>query len=301
MKLLFVRWGSSTVSHIRRLARIRRTLLGIILVISVCLLAEWLPQRSAMQVMVAEEQGIPLTVICYDQLMTDPVGDALPLQLLEEDLRWLQQQGFETVLPAQLRRFVDGMGELPEKPVLLVMNGGYRTILTQVLPLLQEYGCRAVAAVAGSDADLYCGSVPRVEEEARLSWNENRMLEKSGLFEIASQSYSLHTPSGSDGRKGLARLRGESTARYHQLLLEDLLTMQTRMNEELSHDASVFCYPFGEKNTESQLVLEEMGFWMALSVGEGPVYLHENTDLLELSMTERTAEPSAEFFDQWIS
>ena len=79
MKLLFVRWGSSAVSHIRRLARIRRTLLGIILVISVCLLAEWLPRRSAMQVMVAEEQGIPLTVICYDQLMTDPVGDALPL------------------------------------------------------------------------------------------------------------------------------------------------------------------------------------------------------------------------------
>ena len=59
---------------------------------------------------------------------------------LEEDLRWLAENGYETVLPRELA----AEGSLPEKPVLVTFDDGYRS----------NYTLSPFAEVPGKGGDL---------------------------------------------------------------------------------------------------------------------------------------------------
>jgi len=86
---------------------------------------------------------------------------------------------------------------LPDKPVLLCWDDGYKSFYTHVLPLLKAYNFPAVLALvgewmsAGKDETVLYGST-YVSREKFLSWQEVMAVHKSGLVEIASHSMNLH-------------------------------------------------------------------------------------------------------------
>lgn len=272
---------------VRRRTKVLTVLAGTALTLSVCLLAEQLPGKSLPASVQIGEKGFSLPVICYEDIDTG---------LLSEDLVWLAEQGYETVDCEQVITFARGLGEPPEKPILLLFGGSARAICTEVLPLLEEQQVCGNAVIFGSDADLYSDSVPKTEE-AKLSWNEIRMLDRSDAMELISGSYGMHSKKGVDGRKGVSRLRGESPADYRAELSGDILTMQTRMNEEISHDASVFCYSFGEETDESEAVLKDLGFLMSLTEGDDVDCIEDTDDLFGIEYLCRGKESTEKFFE----
>ena len=50
---------------------------------------------------------------------------------LESDMAYLQKNGYESVLPSQLRR-----GEIPEKPVMITFDDGFLSTYKYALPIL---------------------------------------------------------------------------------------------------------------------------------------------------------------------
>lgn len=170
-----------------------------------------------------------------------------------------------------------GLKEIPEKPVLLLFSGSGREIFTDYAPVLQKKNVKANVVICGSDADLYSNSIPKTDE-AKLSWNEIRSLEKSGLIETVSGGYALcHT---------------EKTFSPEELK-EDLLLMQTRMNEELFHDASVLVCPC-EKGSEQLAV--ELGFLMVLKEREDTDHSKDAGNLYFVDYISRGDSSPEEFF-----
>lgn len=96
------------------------------------LLAFWWAGRAA----ASAGEGVCLPILMYHDITANPLeaGDyALTADQLEEDLRALKDNGWTPVSVSEVLRYVLEGGPLPDKPVLLVFDDGYRSFLTQAL------------------------------------------------------------------------------------------------------------------------------------------------------------------------
>ena len=108
------------------------------------------------QVFAPRGSSVELPVIMYHSLVTDDRAAApyvCPISRVEGDLRWLTENGYQSVSLAQLIAFANGQGTLPPKPVLITLDDGYRNNLTLLPPLLEQYDACAVIAVVGDVGD----------------------------------------------------------------------------------------------------------------------------------------------------
>ena len=95
---------------------------------------------------------------------------------LREDLQWLADNGWTTVLPGQL-----AAGDpIPEKAVMLTFDDGYRGNYELAYPLLQDFQAKAVISIVVSYVD---GQNPDF-----LTWDMCREMSQSGLVEIGSHT-----------------------------------------------------------------------------------------------------------------
>ena len=217
-------------------------------------------------------EGVAVPAVMYHNVLPDGAQGALgdyviSASELEGDLQYLRDAGYTGVTPRQLWDFARGVGELPEKPVLLTFDDGFESMLQVVLPLLREYGFPAAAALVGRYTDLYSGSVPRELAYSHLSWSQAKELAESGLVEIACHSYDLHELEGD--RRGMKKKSGESSAAYRKALADDLLLMQEKCRDYLGEEPVALVYPYGFYNEESEALAEEFGFSMTLTCEEG--------------------------------
>ena len=83
-----------------------------------------------------------------------------------------------------LPRELAGGEPLPEKPLLITFDDGYRSNYELLFPLLQAYQMKAVVSIMVYMQD--------VSADNFLSWDMCREMADSGLVEIGSHAYSLH-------------------------------------------------------------------------------------------------------------
>lgn len=214
----------------------------------------------------APEASVP--IIMYHLVTENPryIGKyGITPAMLEDDLRYLQREGYSTVVMADLIDYVHEGVPLPAKPVMLTFDDGNTSDVTYVLPLLEKYDMRAVFSVIGEAADKY--TAQRAENPRakfpNMTWCEIKRLHESGRGEIQSHGYNVH------GKNGAGIRRGESDAAYHARLLADLQKLQERCQAELGEVPTTFTYPLGIFSAGTQAVLEELGFVASLSCQEG--------------------------------
>ena len=66
---------------------------------------------------------------------------------LEADLRYLTENGYETVFMADLIAFVHEGRPLPDKPIVLTFDDGYYNNYSKGMPLLEQYDMKMVLSV----------------------------------------------------------------------------------------------------------------------------------------------------------
>lgn len=216
-----------------------------------------------------------LPVLMYHHVVPDGAACsiyAVTVSRLEEDFRYLSENGYAAVLPRELAA---GM-ELPEKAVMITFDDGYVSNYELMYPLLQKYRLRAVIHVIVSKPDLgapnYC------------SWDMLREMSASGLVEIGSHTYDLHKSAAGgsyDGarRNGVQRIAGESDAAFRARVLDDIQLSFDRLNEELNTPAVCFAYPYGAVDSASLALIESL-FAVSLSTSRRTADLSDGLYLL---------------------
>ena len=218
----------------------------------------------------SSQEGAPVTyerqmpVLMYHHVVPD--GQAcnemtVTVGRLEQDLRWLAENGYETVLPREL-----AAGEsLPEKPILLTFDDGYHSNYDLAYPLLQKYQAKAAIAVMVFMPDNWAGGF--------LSWDMCREMTASGLVEIGSHGYAIHNLDQREGNfvpgqaNGVQRRTGESEDDFRRRVLEDLRLSHERIAAELGTAPSFFAYPFGKTDPDADAYLNAL---FPLTVVTGP-------------------------------
>jgi len=171
---------------------------------------------------------------------------------LEQDLQWLTENGYHTVLPRELA----AGRPLPEKAVLITFDDGYRSTYDLAYPLFQKYQVKAVIALMVYMQDYWSGSF--------LSWDMCREMMASGLVEIGSHGYTIHNLDERMGSfvpgqaNGVQRRKGESDVDFQRRVLEDLRYSYERIAVETGAAPAYFAYPFGKTDPDADAFLQAL-------------------------------------------
>lgn len=234
------------------------------------------------------EPAVKLPILMYHSL-TDKASNVntytVPQSGFEADLKYLQDNGYTTVLMSEVIDYVDGKGDLPEKPIVLSFDDGFRNNLTIGLPLLEKYNMKAVISVVGSYSEKFAALDDKNPDYAYLDWNDIKALKDSGRIEIDNHSYNMHmlpgTKGNTDSRRGAAQKSNEGKESYKKKLTEDVEKTQNMLKEFCGIEPQVFTYPYGELCKTSEITLKELGFRATLSCLEKMNYVSVgNTDSL---------------------
>ena len=186
---------------------------------------------------------------------------------LEDDLKFIKNNGYTTITMTDLINYVYSDYELPEKPIIITFDDGHYNNLTYALPLLEKYDMVAVISIVGKYTDTYTESDEANPNYGYLRWKDINDLMKSGRFEFQNHTYELHNIT--KNRRGCMKMKGESFEAYKTVLSKDLSKLQQEFSINTGYIPNTFTYPFGAISSDSMDIIKELGFKASLSCNEG--------------------------------
>lgn len=241
------------------------------------------------------DKVICLPIIMYHSVSPGTVNkDSITPREFENDLKYLKENGYESITMRELTDYIDGAGELPEKPVVLSFDDGYYNNYKYVYPLLQEYDTRIVMSVIVNSIDQFTEKPTQNDGFTHITWYQlNEMLD-SGYVEIQNHSYNLHKMGKS--RAGCAQGKSESLEDYNKVLSEDALKAQSRIYEMTGNMPSTFAYPYGKYNDNTVDIIKSLGFKATFSCDYGINLINKEgeTDLFNMKRICRSNNEGAE-------
>ncbi len=244
-----------------------------------------------------ENKGTAVPILMYHNITDKSYGDKYTVTAaeLEEDLKYISENGYTAIGLNDLINYTEGKGKLPQKPIIITFDDGFESLYTLGLPLFKKYNCKAVAAVIGSYTQLFTDNEDHNIEYSHLNWEEINEMAKSGLIEIQNHTYDLHEIK--NGRKGAAQKNGESIENYKKVLEEDVKRLNKDVLSYTGQEPTSFIYPYGNFNENTEKLIEEMGFKAILNCYEKVNYISASEDLKHLCRFLRPSGiSSVEFF-----
>ena len=208
-----------------------------------------------------------LPIVMYHEVRPDRTGkdSVLPAEL-EEDLKYLTENGFTCITMERLIAYVYDGAPLPDKPVILSFDDGYLNNYVYALPLLEKYSSPAVLSVIGRAADDFTETGDEDPAYAHLSWPRLLQMRAGGLIELQNHSYDMHKPGP---RVGCCRMADETWTEFENVFTADVCRARDALYEHTGAVSSTFAYPYGLSSPGSDAMLEEMGFRASLSCDFG--------------------------------
>ncbi|MGN0178737.1 MAG: polysaccharide deacetylase family protein [Monoglobaceae bacterium] len=253
-----------------------RTAIVYVIIFSVAISAVYLVFAASEGNEYKEEEtaGVSLPVLMYHSICSSSgkQGKFIVSETgLEQDLKYISDNGYTSVSAAQIIDFVYNGTPLPEKPILLTFDDGYYNNYCYAFPLLKKYNSKAVISIIGKYTDIYSETEEENPLYSHITWDEAREMCESGLVEIENHSYNSHTTD--KGRNGTKKKKGESEAAYAEYISSDIGKLQEEIHANLGYTPQLFAYPFGSVSEASYDILKQMGFKMTLSCEEKVNYL----------------------------
>lgn len=187
----------------------------------------------------------PLYVLMYHHLVEDGANLSdwtITADRFREDLQWLKDNGYNTVLPREL---VSGE-DLPDNPVLVTFDDGYASNYHLALPILQETGSKAVIALITERINS--------QKPDFLTWDMCRAMQQSGLVEFGSHTHDSH----SGEKPGILRRDGETQEEYQKRIFPDLQTSVDLISSNLGAEVYYFAHPHGQKDEWAEDYVREL-------------------------------------------
>ncbi len=189
-------------------------------------------------------------------------------EAFNQHMQWLASRRLAVSLD-QVIAYLERRETLLPGSVLVTIDDGYRSTLTEALPVLQKYQVPAIAFLTSDRVDRRPTGDSQVEsgvEEPILTWEEVRTLRAGGV-EIGSHSLT---------HRSLARMPGAQAR-------EEALGSLRRIEEKTGSAVRAFAYPFGTRadySAKTAAYLREAGYRCAFTSQHGSVTT--GADIFEL-------------------
>ena len=208
-----------------------------------------------------EEGKIKLPVLMYHLVSKNQCKKnkfIVSQEIFEQDLKYIQENGYTTILIKDFVDYTQGKSELPEKPILLTFDDGAYNNYLYAFPLAKKYNAKFIFSPIAIEAEKYSKVHDENPSYAHASWENIREMSESGLIEIQNHTYDMHKQG--NPRLGCTKKRGESENIYKEKLSSDINKAQELIEEKTKIKPTAFFYPFGACCKGSEEIIESIGF-----------------------------------------
>jgi peptidoglycan/xylan/chitin deacetylase (PgdA/CDA1 family) len=198
-----------------------------------------------------EPSPVRVPILVYHGVRTTMSSDSADVRqfnlsplLLERQLAYLRDQEFTPITFAQLAEYFTNGNALPPRPIILSFDDGWKTQITEALPLLTKYGMVATFYI-----------YPNViGHEHYMDWEDVRTLVDAGM-EIGSHS---------KGHQYMTK-QGASA------LEEEIMGSKRTLEEYTGINVTTFAYPFGLSNEDVRDMVRDAGYTTGRALEPGTV------------------------------
>ena len=208
-----------------------------------------------------QENTINLPVLMYHLVLKNPKNKnqfIISQKTFEEDLQYIKNNGYTTVLVKDLIDYTEGKSELPPKPILLTFDDGAYNNYLYAFPLAKKYNMKFVFSPIAAEAEKYSQIKDENPNYSHANWEEIREMSDSGLVEIQNHTYNMHC--SKNPRVGCTKKFGESEETYKRNLSEDISKSQELIEKNTGKKPTAFFYPFGACSKCSEKIIRSLGF-----------------------------------------
>ncbi len=256
---------------------------------------------STIAVLARESTGTPLPIVMYHHLSNNPksLGDyVISVSQLENDLKYLRENGYETVSTDQLIKAKEGKEKLPKKPCMITFDDGFESTYAYALPLLKKYKMCAVVSIMGKETQKYSDLSDHNLAYSYMNWDCVKAADKSGILEVQCHTNAMHElwP-----RRGCSRNYGESREQYESALKADIEAFQDKFKSVTGHTTTALALPFGSYSDDTIEIMHSFGFKVIFTCTQKINHLKgDENELLELGRFNRPSGlGSAQFFKRF--
>lgn len=214
------------------------------------------PYSSIRKLMGNNENGI--NVLAYHHVVPDKEKkevwknnlDVMKLSTFESHMKYLYENGYQTITLDELYQWKNDEIELPEKSIVLTFDDGYTSVLKFVQPILEKYGFYASIFVIG------CNTPKNTSEYEYGILNYvglDEINKENDTLDFYSHGYALHTMD-KDKNTVLENMNEDD-------FVYDL------KNQKVVTDVCYFAYPWGKENESLFQVMEKQGVKLAFDYG----------------------------------
>jgi peptidoglycan/xylan/chitin deacetylase (PgdA/CDA1 family) len=177
----------------------------------------------------------------------------------DSHIKYVASQGLGASLD-ELEAFVRGDRALTKDAVVITSDDGFRSVWTNMLPILRNYDVPAVAYVTPSlirETDALPSHLPSDQPEHYMSWTELGRLAEHGVA-IGCHSFT---------HRSLAQMPLREAREQAEKAME-------LFRARLGRDVLSFAYPYGTRadySDETARMLREVGYTTAFTSQHGPI------------------------------
>lgn len=158
--------------------------------------------------------------------------------LLEQELVYIKDHGYTTITFADVVASFDAGAPLPEKPVILSFDDGWKNQYTYAFPLLQKYGMQGTFFIFTNPID---------KKPHWMTWGEIGEMDKAGMEIVGhSRTHPILTKIATDAELDKEIAGGKAILEQH-----------------LGHPVTIFAYPFGALNSRVEAAVTRAGYLLA--------------------------------------
>lgn len=252
---------------------IKKSYVFIILLILICQFSPVMFSTGAEEIETVNRDNrdtVPLSVIMYHDIIKSSARRdiyTIAPESLESDLKWLKNNGYQTVGIADIIEYVEHGKMLPEKPVMLTFDDGHYNNVVYAEPILEKYGMKGVIFITGEFTDMSVSENAKNPAYSYIFWDEQRRMAESGIWDVENHTYNLHR--NGKGFNGVAKLKWESDGDYRIRLREDFKAITDKIYESSGVRPRAFAYPFGVLSAMAEEVLTELDYKATFTSYEG--------------------------------
>jgi peptidoglycan/xylan/chitin deacetylase (PgdA/CDA1 family) len=197
-------------------------------------------------------------VLIYHEIghPTKPAGETvISIERFSEQMQYLADNGYEPISIDRLVRFMRDGGSLPERPVVLTFDDGWRNVLN-ALPILDRHGFKAsfwIIAGKGIGNDY-------------LDWPDIRRIAGNPRYEV--QSHTLTHPWNPSSNL-ITWLDGKVAGKNIEDVRAELRESKHILEQQLQRPVRYLAWPVGWYNATLIDLAKEAGYEALLTADDG--------------------------------
>jgi len=194
-----------------------------------------------------DETIIP--ILTYHKFCTGESPDAytINIKLFEKQIIYLRDNGYKVISLSQLLECIKN-NFFPEKPVVITIDDGFRSVYNLAFPILQQYKIPATLL-------LYTDFIGSGSHQ--LSWQEIREMIAANM-EIGSHSISHCNL--------LNMKQDESPTNYLNRIEKEISLSKSILEQNTRITVQSFAYPYGVYSQEIKMIAEQSDYKALLNV-----------------------------------